>query len=289
MWTRTPSRATCAWPAHTPIGSTTSWSPLPRGLSPPETRGIQLDEKWSFVGKKEAHSDLADPLDRLRGDDWDPTAVDAESRILLSLVPGKRTAENCDKVVEDVKIRTGGRTDLLITTDEHAPYTSAIEKAYAVEVPQQKSPGPGRPPAAKRVMPEDLCYATVRKSREKGRVVNVVRTVVFGTVAVANAWLSRSRVSQTINTSFVERNNGTDRVKNSRKVRKTYCFSKEWDLHNAASYFIGYSYNFCWPVRTLRIHNADGRWLPRSPAMAAGLADHVWTTEEWVTYPARGP
>lgn len=241
------------------------------------------------MGKKEAHCDPDDPLDRLRGDDWDHTAIDAESRLLLSLVPGKRTAENCDKVVEDVKIRTGSRTDLLITTDEHAPYTSAIEKAYAVEVPQPKSPGPGRPPAPKRVMPEDLCYATVRKTREKGRVVEVVRTVVFGTVAILNALLSRSRVSRTINTSFVERNNGTDRGQNSRKARKSYCFSKEWDLHNAASYFIGFSYNFCWAVRTLRLKTADGEWLVRTPAMTAGLADHVWTTEEWITYPAKGP
>ena len=204
-------------------------------------------------------------------------------------MPGKRTAENCDKVVEDAKMRTGGRTDILVTTDEHSTYTSAIEKAYAVEVPQRNSPGPGRPPGPKREMPEDLCYATVRKTREKGRVVEVVRTVVFGTIALLNALLSRSRVSRTINTSFVERQNGTDRRQSSRKVRKTYCFSRDWDLHNAASYFIGFSYNFCWPVRTLRLKGADGQWQARSPAMAAGLADHVWTTEEWATYPAKGP
>jgi len=207
----------------------------------------------------------------------------------VSLVPGKRTAENCDKVVQDAKMRTGGRTDLLITTDEHSPYASAIEKAYAVEVPQPKSPGPGRPPGPKREMPEDLCYATVRKTREKGRVVEVVRTVVFGTMALLNALVSRSRVSRTVNTSFVERNNGTERGQNSRKARKTYCFSKDWDLHNSASYFVGFSYNFCWSVRTLRVKDADGHWQARSPAMAAGLADHVWTTKECVTYPAKGP
>ena len=215
--------------------------------------------------------------------------MDAESRLLLSLVPGKRTAENCDKVVADVKIRTGSRTDLLITTDEHAPYTSAIEKAYSVEPPQTKSPGSGRPPAPKRVMPDDLCYATVCKTRERGRVVEVVRTVVFGTAALLSTLLSRSSTSRTINTSFVERHNGTDRGQNSRKARKSYCFSKEWDLHNAASYFIAFSYNFCWPVRTLRLKGTDGRWQSRTPAMAAGLADHVWTTEEWATYSAKPP
>ena len=206
--------------------------------------------------------------------------MDAESRLLLRLVPGKRTAENCDKVVEDATISTGSRTDLLITTDEFALHTSAIEKAYSVQAPQTKSSGPGRPPAPKRVMPEGLCHATVRKTWQKGRVVQVVRSIVFGTTALLSTLLSRSRASLTINTSFVERHNGTDRGQNSRKARKSYCFSKEWDLHNDASFFIGLSYNFCWPVRTLRLKDADGRWQSRTPATAAALADHVWTTEE---------
>ena len=49
-------------------------------------------------------------------------------------------------------------------------------------------------------------------------------------------------------------------------------------MHRAASYFIGYSYNFCWPVRTLRVREPDGPWQARTPAMAAGLSDHVWST-----------
>lgn len=265
-----------------PTDSTTSWS-----LFPPRTREVQLDEKWDFVNKKEANCDPDNPLDQLCGDNWDHTAVDAESRLVISLVPGKRTAEACQEVVEDVKRRTGGRTDLLITSDEHGPYAKAIEQAYAQEVPQPKPAGPGRPPGPKQVMPEDLCYATVCKTRKKGRVVQVVRTIVFGTMKVLLALLARSTVSTTINTSFVERNNGTDRRQNSRKTRKTYGFSKDWDLHNAATYFIAFSYNFCWPVRTLSAQSNDSARQPRTPAMAAGLADHVWTTEEWVTYPAK--
>jgi len=241
------------------------------------------------VGKKEAHCDPDDPLERLQGDHWNHTAVDAESRLLLSIVPGKRTAENCEKLVEDAKMRTGGRTDILITSDEHAPYAAAIEKAYSVEVPEPDPLRPGQTPAPKRRMPDDLCYATVRKTREKGRVVEVVTGIVFGTAVLLSWLLSRSRASRRLNTSFVERNNGTQRRQNSRKVRKTYAFSKDWDVHNAASYFLGFSYNFCWPVRTLRELGRDGRWQPRTPAMAAGLADHVWTIEEWATYPARPP
>jgi hypothetical protein len=47
-----------------------------------------------------------------------------------------------------------------------------------------------------------------------------------------------------------------------------------------------YSYNFCWPVRTLRERDSEGMWRKRTPAMAAGLADHVWSLTEWLTFPA---
>lgn len=258
-------------------------------LFPPLTQAVQLDEAWNFVYKKEARCDPEEVADRRRGDDWDHTAVDPESRLLLKVVPGKRTTEKSQELVADVKRRTGGRTDIFYTSDEHAPYKTVIENGYATEVPQPRRPGPGRPPAPKKVMPPDLCYATVRKTRKKGRVVNVTRTVVFGTMALLTACLARLGGNhRTINTSFVERRNGTDRGQNARKTRKSYRFSKDWDVHNASTYFVCYSYNFCWPLRTLAIHNDDGSRSPRSPAMAAGLADHVWSLKQWLTFPARG-
>ena len=209
--------------------TTNSW------LFPPRTREVQLDEKWGFVYQKEQSCDPLDPLDRLRGDDWDHTAVDPESRLLLALVPGKRDGEVCERLIRQVHDRTSGRTDLLITSDEHAPYETAIREVYGVEQPRPKRPGPGRPPKPVKVLPPQLCYATVRKRREKGRVVEVVRTLVFGTLALLHSLLRRSTVSTTINTSFVERHNGTDRHQNSRKHRKTYGFSTEIDLNQAWS------------------------------------------------------
>lgn len=104
-----------------------------------------------------------------------------------------------------------------------------------------------------------MSYATVRKRREKGRVVEVVWPVVFGTLCLLDMLLSRSTASTTINTSFVERNNGTDRHQNARKRRKTYAYSKDSVMHRAASCFIGSSYNFCWAVRTLRAQTPGGR------------------------------
>src|SRR5207302_7437968 len=122
--------------------------------------------------------------------------------------------------------------------------------------------------------------------REKNRVVQVEQRVIFGSKAAVLAALALSLVSAAVNTVFVERHNGTDRNRNARKVRKTYCFSKDWGVHEAVTYFTMYSYNFCWPVRTLRQRVGRKRYRQRTPAMAAGLTDHVWSLREWLTYPS---
>ena len=75
-------------------------------------------------------------------------------------------------------------------------------------------------------------------------------------------------------------------VRCSRKVRKSYAFSKDWDVHRAATAFSYFSYNVYWPVRTLRVKGEGGRWRRRTPAVAAGLTDHVWSLNEWLTHPA---
>ena len=81
-----------------------------------------MDEKWAFVAKKQKHCDDDDPADDRLGDQWDHVALDPEHRLVLSVVPGKRTAKNVERLVEDVKRRTGGRMLNLITTDEYSPY-----------------------------------------------------------------------------------------------------------------------------------------------------------------------
>ena len=175
---------------------------------------------------------------------------------------------------------------MLLTSDGYAPYAGVIEEVYGEWVQPERKPGPGRPPGPRRVLPAGLVYATVAKRREKGRVVEVIRAVVFGVWGLLQVWLGRSGVSNKINTSFVERNNATDRHQNARKRRKTYCFSRDKRMHDAATWFVSYSYNFCWAVRTLQV-KVGGAWQARTPAMAAGLADHVWSLREWLTYPAK--
>ena len=165
----------------------------------------------------------------------------------------------------------------LMTSDEYSPYKMAILKAYGRETRPPGTGRRGRPKGASLVPEEGLHYATVHKTRRKGRVVKIALRAVFGTESEIKSALERSTVSKVINTAFIERQNGTDRNRNARKVRKTYCFSKDWDAHNAMTYFTMYSYNFCWPVRTLRVQDPDGQWHARTPAMAAGLTDHIWS------------
>ena len=260
---------------------TTSGSPFP-----PQSDEVQLDEKWAFVGKKQKQCADDDPDDARLGDCWDHVALDPVHRLVLGVVPGKRTAENVAALVQDVKRRTQGRMLNLITTDEYPAYQQAILEAYGQAITPPRTGKPGRPRAPYLVPPPDLRYATVHKTRHKGRVVKVECRVVFGQPDDVEQALARSPVSTKINTAFIERHNGTDRHRNARKARKTYRFSKDPDVHDAATYFSMYSYNFCWPVRTLRQRDPHGRWKPRTPAMAAGLADHVWSLDEWITMPA---
>lgn len=212
-------------------------------------------------------------------------AFDPEHRLVVVVVPGKRTAENTRKLVEEFKARTGGKPPRLITTDEYPAYEGAILKAYGQRVTPPRTGKPGRPKAPYQAPPEELHYAVVHKTREKGRVIRIVTRVVFGAVAAVMAAVAASRVSRAINTAFIERHNGTDRHQNARKRRQSYCFSKDWAVHEAMTYFTMYAYNFCWAVRTLG-EKVDGRWRPRTPAMAAGLADHVWSMREWLSFPA---
>jgi IS1 family transposase len=264
-----------------PNNSTTnSW------LFPPRTREVQFDEKWSFVSKKQENCDPLDPADDQHGDWWDHTVIDAESRLVLAVVPGARNSENVEEVVAELRQRTEGRVMDLMTSDSYPVYETAILEAYGQEVTTTPTGQPRRALSPKKVPPAELSYATVEKRREKGRVVEILTHVIFGTMASVQAALAKSQVSRSINTSFLERQNATDRHHNARKVRKTYTFSKDWRVHESMTYFTIYQSNFCWPVRTLSERDEQGRLRKRSPAMAAGLADHVWTMREWMTMPA---
>ncbi|TAJ75792.1 hypothetical protein EPO44_21790 [bacterium] len=210
--------------------------------------------------------------------------LDAESKLLVSLVIGQRTQENAYAMWQDFKQRTDGILPELITTDEYPVYFGAILNTYGIPREYPPTGKRGRPRNPRLEAPKDLVYAMVHKKREEGKVVDVSIRQVFGTKKQLEEALKRSTVSKHVNTTFVERFNGTVRQHNSRKARKVYSFSKEFKYHAAMSWFATAYYNFCRPHLGLR-EKAEGRWTKRTPAIASGISDHVWSLDEFMSYP----
>ena len=262
-----------------PKPCTTSWPPFP-----PATTEVQFDEKWAFVCQNEKHRDADDPRS---GDNWDHVAFDPQHKPVVALVAGKRTRANVHRLVRAFHRRTGGRLVRLTTSDQYKPYREAILQAYSEPYARRRKRRIGRKPKPGRRAPQGLLYVAAHKHRRKGRVVRVSTHLIYGRRKDIDRALKKSGTSRHLNIAVVERYNGTDRHQNARRARRSYRFSNDWDCHNAATWFTAYSCNFCRPVRTLRGHNADGTWGPhRTPAMAAGLADHTGTLEECLTHPA---
>jgi hypothetical protein len=94
----------------------------------PRTREVQFDEKWSFVTKKEKHCAADDVAARQQGDNWDHVAFDPEHRLVVSVVPGKRTEDKTRQLVQDFRERTGGRLMNLMTSDENPAYRAASSR-----------------------------------------------------------------------------------------------------------------------------------------------------------------
>jgi IS1 family transposase len=196
-------------------------------------------------------------------------------------------------VFTDFYQRTDGYLPELVCTDEYAVYQTVILDTYGVckhelgLTPQEDAEFS----LGEFYFPEEVSYATVHKQKEGGRVVAVSQRLVLGGEERLEETLEDSGQSRTVNTSFVERYHGTHRHLNARKKRKAYTFSKELGFHEAATWLVVLRYNFGWCVRTLRekVQEDPPRYRHRTPAMAAGLADHAWTMRELLCHPLYPP
>jgi IS1 family transposase len=221
--------------------------------------------------------------------------IDPETKLVISLVVGRRNAESVVQLFTDFYQRTDGHLPELIMTDEYAVYEPVILDTYGVfkhelELSAAEYKKYGWDEAPDFYFPVEITYATVHKEREKGRVVEVSGQVVRGSEEQAEQTLEESG-SESINTSFVERYHATQRHFNARKRRKAYTFSKELSFHEACTWLVVTWYNFGWCVRTLRqkVQAKPPRYRQRTPAMAAGLADHPWDMAELLSYPLYPP
>jgi len=254
----------------------------------------QVDELWSFVRKKEAHLTVAEKVLALYGDAWVWMAFAPVWRLVAAFVVGKRDQESANMLLERLQAVSCGYIPFF-TSDQLPHYAQALLHVYGTPEIILHIPGKRGPkPTPKRLPPADLHYAQVVKRRKSGRVVEVTTKIIFGSEAAVQARLAASVVSQTINTSFVERNNLTCRQCNGRLSRQVLSFSKDLTWLEKHLWLSLAYYHFVLPHDSLsqrlsapqptRGSGSPKKWQPVTPAMAAGLTDHVWTMEELLSY-----
>jgi IS1 family transposase len=207
---------------------------------------VQCDEIWSFVGSKEKNTTKAGKREG-KGDAWTWTAIDADSKLIVSWLVGGRDAGYAHDFMHDVAGRLANRVQL--TVDGHKPYLQAVASAFGNDIDfAQLIKHYGQPADStdrRRYSPAECSGTTIDKT--------------VGAPDVAH-----------ISTSYVERQNLTMRMSMRRFTRLTNGFSKKLANHEAAIALHFMYYNFCRQHKTLRV----------TPAMQAGVCDYIWSMED---------
>ena len=168
---------------------------------------------------------------------------------------------------------------LLLCVDGFAAYVGAVRTVFRVAV---RTGRPGRP---RLVLPETVLLAQVVKSHQGRRLVDVTRRVVYGTAEAVATAIAATRGGTQINTSYIERLNATFRAALAPLTRRGRRLAHGAALLTSGLWLVGTAYNVCWPHASLRVRACGERkWHERTPAMAAGLTDHVWTMDEMLRY-----
>jgi transposase-like protein len=235
-----------------------------------EAQHIQADELWvKMVGRKV----------------WMALALAADSRLWLAgAISRCRDGNLITALVWKVKSCLASLA-VLVCVDGLASYVSAFLKVFRHKVPG----GRGRP---RLVVEAGLLIGQVVKRYSGRRVREVVRRVVRGSAEAIAGVLARTGTGLGINTAYIERLNATFRASLTGLGRRGRALLHQQGRLQAGMYLVGCAYNWCWPHDSLRVAAASGakrKWLSRTPAMAAGLTDHVWELEEllgWRVVPA---
>lgn len=215
------------------------------------TKVVECDEIWSFCHAKARNV----PADRAGefgyGDVWTWVALDADTKLVPTFFVGKRDATDAMRFMTDLAGRLSGQARVQITTDGHAPYIMAVERAFGSDVDYAMLV---------------KIYGTTPESERRYSPAECIGT----DVRVMQGDPDPSRIS----TSYVERQNLTMRMGMRRFTRLTNGFSKKVENLTAAVSLHFLHYNFARP------HKSLSKPYPTTPAMAAGVADHVWTLTE---------
>jgi IS1 family transposase len=208
---------------------------------------VEVDEIWQFCYAKEKNV----PADKQGkfgyGDVWTTTGIDADTKLIISYLIGRRDAKTANAFMQDLKSRISNRVQM--TTDGHKVYVNAVEDAFGAEID----------------------YAMLIKIygaplQEDSSTRYSPATCIDCQVAVINGNPDPAKIC----TSYIERQNLTMRMSMRRFTRLTNGFSKKVENHGHAVALHFMYYNFCRIHKTLRV----------TPAMEAGLANHPWSIEE---------
>lgn len=212
-----------------------------------KVRRLQCDEIWNFVGAKAKN---ASPEKKAEGwgDTWTWTALDADTKLCVSYLVGGRDLGWATEFMEDCASRISNRVQ--ITTDGHKAYLEAVESAFGA----------------------DIDYAQLQKIYG-APTENHTRYSPAKCIGCDMKVVSGNPDPRHVSTSYVERQNLSMRMSIRRFTRLTNAFSKKVENHAAAVALWFMYYNFCRVHQTLRV----------TPAMEAGISDHVWTIAELIS------
>src|SRR6266487_240651 len=209
---------------------------------------------------------------------WMGLAMMVSTRLWLAgAVSPTRDRHLADRILSRVRACALTVRAVLVATDGWAAYPNSIKRAFREKI--KATAGRGR--ACLQVW-TDLCIVTVIKRTEKKRVVEVIRKMTFGKHEQAKELLKRSQGGVVWNTAFIARLNGTIRERLAVLTRKCRHAARRLRALETGMYLVGCTYNLCFPPHELSKTKHFG--YACTPAMAAGLTDHVWSIRELLSY-----
>jgi IS1 family transposase len=248
---------------------------------------VQLDEMWNFIARK--HAGETDPAgesvpDAEDGRQWVWISFAPEFRLMIAAVVGPRTLDTAQEVVATTKARVAGIPACF--SDGFTCYLAALIAAFHVVTTCARTGKRGRPRQPRCEPHPDLVYGQWVKQKKQGKLLTLSTRVVLGAERLTH-------LGCTISTALVERVNLTLRQALAPLTRKTSSFWKDRERLRQRVVFFQAFYNVARPPMSLRqplpLHERTRhgaicpRWRERTPAMAAGLTDHVWTLRELLT------
>src|SRR5262245_8745625 len=248
---------------------------------------VQLDEMWNFIGRKHAcETDSAGESlpDADDGRQWVWISFAPEFRLMIAAVVGPRTLDTAKEVVAATKARVAGIPAFF--SDGFTCYLVALIAAFHVVTTFARTGKRGRPRQPRWEPHPALVYGQLVKQKQQGKLLTLSTRVVLGAERLA-------QLGCTISTALVERVNLTLRQALAPLARKSSSFCKDRERLRQRVTFFQVFYNVARPHMSLQqplpLHERTRhgaicpRWRERTPAMAAGLTDHVWTFRELLT------